>query len=270
MAAPAQSRLVEEALAFAEEAHRHFDASHDMDHIRRVVSLCRRIWSMRGGGSATDETVMLLSAVLHDVEDEKYSAPAAGGGRGGAVQGFLSEALSRCGPPPPPEQQGRGVQGRVEFIIRHVSWQKERRMRDAGVDFDALYAEEPCLAIVQDADRLDAVGALGIARCFTYGATRSRPLYSKASLRMVDEWEKLEGAEVSGYSGPGDLDERCDRIMSAARGGQAGEGDSLEHFFDKLLRLNGRLRTEEGRRIGEERQAFQVQFLKQLRSECQV
>lgn len=88
-----------------------------------------------------------------------------------------------------------------------------------------------CGNSVQDADKLDAIGALGIMRCSAYSAVINRPLY----------------ASTLG----GELDKNC----------------SVQHYHDKLLKLQGLLRTEEGRRLGAERHNFMHLFLKQLESE---
>ena len=84
---------------------------------------------------------------------------------------------------------------------------------------------------VQDADKLDAIGALGIMRCSAYSTVINRPLYAPAP--------------------DGELDKEC----------------SIQHYYDKLLKLQGLLRTEEGRRLGTERHDFMHLFLKQLESE---
>jgi uncharacterized protein len=89
----------------------------------------------------------------------------------------------------------------------------------------------PCVTSVQDADKLDAIGALGIMRCSAYSAMIDRPLYVSTP--------------------DGKLDKNC----------------SIQHYHDKLLKLQGMLRTQEGRRLGEQRHDFMQAFLKQLESE---
>lgn len=84
---------------------------------------------------------------------------------------------------------------------------------------------------VQDADKLDAIGALGIMRCSAYSVVINRPLYASTP--------------------DGDLDQNC----------------SIQHYYDKLLKLQGMLRTEEGRRLGAQRDGFMQSFLQQLELE---
>lgn len=88
-----------------------------------------------------------------------------------------------------------------------------------------------CAHSVQDADKLDAMGALGIMRCSAYSTVINRPLYT--------------------CTPDGELDKNC----------------SIQHYYDKLLKLQGMLRTEEGRLMGAQRHDFMHSFLKQLESE---
>lgn len=88
-----------------------------------------------------------------------------------------------------------------------------------------------CVHSVQDADKLDAIGAFGIMRCSAYSTVINRPLYVSTP--------------------DGELDKNC----------------SIQHYYDKLLKLQGLLRTEEGRRLGKQRHDFMHLFLKHLESE---
>lgn len=86
---------------------------------------------------------------------------------------------------------------------------------------------------VQDADKLDAMGAFGVMRCSAYSVVINRPLYAAKDDGEMDSW--------------------C----------------SIEHYHTKLLKLQGMLRTEEGRRLGEERHKFMLAFLEQVKSEVE-
>lgn len=102
--------------------------------------------------------------------------------------------------------------------------------------------------MVNDADQLDAIGAIGIARCFTFGGARGRPLYDSSTLATG---EAALPKSKEAYAG------------AKTKGNQ----DTVAHFYEKLLHLKGRMRTAEGRRVAEARHAFMVSFLDQLRAE---
>ena len=97
--------------------------------------------------------------------------------------------------------------------------------------------------IVQDADRLDAIGAIGIARTFAYGGNRNRPIYDPAvASKLHDSFEAYANSGTH----------------------------TINHFYEKLLLLRDRLNTAEGRRIGNERHAFMVQFLKNFYNDWDI
>jgi hypothetical protein len=101
--------------------------------------------------------------------------------------------------------------------------------------------------IVQDADRLDAIGAIGIARCLTFGGARGRSLYD-AQTPKLEDWQ-----------------------LGEAREGGAGSGSSstVDHFFDKLLKLKVLMNTESAKKLAQARHDFMLVFLKQMEEEIQ-
>lgn len=99
------------------------------------------------------------------------------------------------------------------------------------------------VGIVQDADRLDAIGAIGIARCFTFGGYKKRPLYDPSQPPRHD----LTMAQYqSGTSTP-----------------------SINHFYEKLLRLKELMKTDAGRRRAEKRHKLMVEYLQAFQDECE-
>lgn len=99
--------------------------------------------------------------------------------------------------------------------------------------------------IVQDSDRLDAIGAIGIARTFTFGGARNRPIYDP-SVPVITELT-AESYKASSKSNP----------------------PTTNHFYEKLLKLKNMMKTKSGQKLAEERHQFMLLFLKQLEDETQ-
>lgn len=185
-----------------------FDASHDFDHIERVrrnaETICKTM-------PEADTTIVQLAVLLHDIDDPKYRTD---------ESRSPQDVLTSIGASPDTIQ-------RVVETIESVSF--------SGGQSKELKSIEG--AIVRDADRLDAIGAIGIARTFAYGGAKGRKLYDKA-----------ESARLS-------MTEEEYRTKSTA---------SVTHFYEKLLLLKDLMVTGEGKRLAEERHAFMVGFLAQL------
>lgn len=128
------------------------------------------------------------------------------------------------------EAISQDIAAKVSKIIENVSYSKEVKRIAGGLQTPW---HESCLELhcVQDADKLDAMGAFGIMRCSAYSAVVNRALYATTN--------------------SGELDTGC----------------SIQHYHDKLLKLQGMLRTTEGRRLGEERHRFMLAFLEQVKAE---
>lgn len=155
-----------------------FDSSHDFDHVRRVLALAKAIL-YKEQPPFYDETVVILAALLHDVDDHKYHIE-------GDVVTAKSLLLKHGANPDLAEK--------VQSIVSGVSYTHEvkdpQRVKD-------LIAQIPEVAIVQDADRLDAIGAIGVGRCFTYGGAKNRSL--DATIGHFDvKLVKLQGMMKTG------------------------------------------------------------------------
>jgi len=198
MASPASltdDPLIEAVTAFVKARMANHDASHDFHHIRRVVGLAQHIASHAPPPAVPlDRRTVTLAALLHDVADRKYLRP------GDDASALVRTTLEALGAPP-------ALAAAVHDICGAVSWSRERADPAAAA---AVLARHPELGAVQDADRLDALGAVGAARAFTYGA---------------------------------------------ARGDGAGRGleGTLAHFDDKLLRIEGTMKTPAGRLMARQR-----------------
>jgi uncharacterized protein len=136
-----------------------YDNSHDYQHILRVLSNTNRILQSElktNPSTIYDTAALFLAALLHDVGDHKYARP------GEDIENQIANALLSHG-------STAALAQKVQVIVKHVSYTHEVANPD-GVR--AVLKEHPELAIVQDADRLDAIGAVGIARCFSFGAAK--------------------------------------------------------------------------------------------------
>lgn len=143
------------------------DGSHDYAHVERVRSLALEIASKEG---TADMQIVEIGALMHDVKDHKYCK--AGEDGQSAVQEFLG-SLGGC---------SKEFIDSVGEVVGNVSYSKE-------VKRGGILPMTPELACVQDADRLDAIGAVGIARCFTFGGSRNRSMYGgpESSLEHFDD-----------------------------------------------------------------------------------
>ena len=106
--------------------------------------------------------------------------------------------------------------------------------------------------IVQDADRLDAIGAIGLARCFAYSGATGRPIIAD-SVADFSQYTAIQ-----------------DKLLSAQSYNDAtlnNTGDAIEHIYEKLLKLKSLMKTASGKRLAEQRHSFMVAFLQQLSQE---
>ena len=190
------SGLISKAWKFAEDymSQPSFDASHDFSHLQRVVNLAHKIYdsSTPQFQAACDRNLVTLLALLHDVGDSKYSNESeAETPTKGVVEAFLLSAGA-------PED----LAAHVQHLVTNVSFSNEQKNKEY---VRALAAQNPELAVVQDADRIDAIGAIGIARVITFGAAR-RPEagwqgvithYGEKLGRLAWEMKTLEGKKLA-------------------------------------------------------------------------
>jgi uncharacterized protein len=193
-------RIIENAKAFAKDIFSADSSGHDYHHTLRVWALARTI----GEAEGADMAVVELAALLHDVDDHKLSPDTAENKDRAA--GFL---------------RSQGVaEDRIKEILRiidRISFSRNTLPPDT--------LEGKC---VQDADRLDALGAIGVARTFAFGGSHGRAIHDP------------EGQD---------------------------RGSSIAHFYDKLLLLKDRMNTETGRRMALHRHEYLKNFLAEFLSE---
>ncbi len=190
--------------AFVEQRLANAEPGHNFSHALRVRSNARKIWQSEGG----DRTIIELAALMHDVADPKVADPATGLA---AIKNQL-KALNHT------EEQIN----QIVHIIQSISFTREK----AGIPCTSLECR-----IVQDADRLDAMGAIGIARAFSYGGRKMRPLWN--------------GPHSEGHE---DYEPQPDE-------------STIQHFYDKLLKLKDLMKTNTGKAMAAERHEFMITYL---------
>ena len=203
--------MIELCKAEVEGIYNQFDASHDLDHIDRVMKNAEKILATE---PSADEQVVRLAVLLHDVEDAKYED---------MHEATTIELLKKI--------------GATKELSTHVLSTIESVSYSGGTEKELTSIEG---AIVRDADRLDAIGAAGIARAFAFGGARGRKLY--------------------------DQQEQARREMSESEY-RTKETATVTHFHEKLLLLKELMVTKEGVRLAKERHDFMVRFLDQLNKE---
>lgn len=158
-----------------------YDMSHDFNHVLRVLALAKHIMAeelMANPSKKFQKQAVILAAILHDVGDKKYVQP------GENSEQLIETLLAKNGCPP------RFV-AKVALIVEHVSYSSEIKRPQL---VKAIAGAHPELAIVQDADRLDAIGAIGIGRTFAYGAAKAPDRGMQGSIEhFTEKLENIEG-----------------------------------------------------------------------------
>jgi uncharacterized protein len=208
--------IIDKTVAFVKDTLAQAEGGHDWWHIYRVWKNAQHIAQEEGG---VETLVVELGALLHDIADSKFHDGDEEIGPKTARE-FLSTL-----------EIGNDVIEHVENIVRHISFKGA---------IEGQKWTSPELAVVQDADRLDAVGAIGIARTFNYGGHMGRGIYDpniKPNLEMTKEAYKNSTAPT------------------------------LNHFYEKLFLLKDMMNTETGKEIAEGRHKFMELYLDQFLSE---
>lgn len=205
--------IVKKAAEFAKIILSGAEAGHDWSHTERVYRNAVRI--LREEVDA-DAEIVELAALMHDIADAKFHDGDEEKGPALAGEFLRKEGF--------PEEKTEHICS----IIRHMSFKGGN---------EALVWTSREMEIVQDADRLDAIGAIGIARAFNYGGFRNRPLYDP----QVPPKKDMKKEEYRQSLSP-----------------------TLNHFYEKLLLLKDRMNTEAGRKMAEKRHIFMEAFLEEF------
>ena len=210
--------LIQNTVNFVKEKLHGAEAGHDWFHIERVWKLSTKIAETE----SCNLEVVELSALLHDIADPKF--------HGGDETLALKISRTFLESENVPEE----IISQVLFIIKNISF------KNRGEVPENLPLE---LQIVQDADRLDAIGAIGIARTFNFGGFKNNLMYHpeiQPKLNMTkDEYKKNEGTTIN-------------------------------HFYEKLLLLKDLMNTDAAKKIAAERHDFMLKFLDEFYKEWNV
>lgn len=210
-----EKEIINKTIAFVKDTLIDAEGGHDWFHIERVYKNTLLI-------AKTEDVnifVVSLGALLHDIADSKFHDGDETVGPKTAREFLFNLNVDSI------------VIEHVVNIIKNISFK-------GGNEIQKFTSPE--LNVVQDADRLDAIGAIGIARCFNYGGFKNRQLHNpeiKPNLNMSKAEYKLSTAPT------------------------------INHFYEKLLLLKDRMNTKTGKKIALERHAFMELYLKQFYNE---
>ncbi|WP_277584318.1 HD domain-containing protein [Psychrobacillus antarcticus] len=202
---------MEQCENLVKKVYRHFDASHDFQHIERVR---KNAFDIADTEPTANREMIELAVLLHDVSDPKYSSKE--------------------------KQEEDRIIKQLNLSAKKITQVKEIITAISFNGGHEVEAETIEAKIVRDADRLDAIGAVGIARTFAYGGAKGRLLYD------ANETPR-ESMSVEEY-----------RTKQTA---------SVTHFYEKLLKLSEGMQTKKGKELAIERHAFMELFLENLRKE---
>lgn len=210
--------LIQNTVEFVKEKLEGAEAGHDWFHIERVWKLSKKIAETE----SCNQEVVELAALLHDIADPKFH------------NGDETLALKVSREFLESQNAAEELIEQVLFIIKNISF------KNRGEVPQNLPVE---LKIVQDADRIDAIGAIGIGRTFNFGGFKNNPMYDpnvEPKLNMSKEEYKKSN------------------------------GTTINHFYEKLLLLKDLMNTEKGKEIAGERHDFMLKFLDQFYKEWNV
>ena len=216
---------VEQTIAFVKETLKGAEGGHDWFHIQRVFNNALLI----AKDEKVDIQVVSLGALLHDIADAKFHEGDESIGPKLAREFLLSIKMDSS------------VIDHVVLIIENISFKSG--LKNSGESKVEERFDSRELQVVQDADRLDAIGAIGIARAFNYGGFKNRELYNpeiSPNLRMDKETYKNSKAPT------------------------------INHFYEKLLLLKDKMNTSTGKKLAEERHRFMLDYLEQFYREWNV
>lgn len=212
-----QEKIIASTITFVKKELKDAEGGHDWFHTQRVLNNAQLIAKTED----VNNFVVILGALLHDIADAKFY-------NGDETIGpkVASEFLKK-------QEVSNLVIEHVVNIIKHISF---KNSFDKGTK---IFTSKE-LEVIQDADRLDAIGAIGIARCFNYGGFKNRSLYDPEiipNLNMTKEDYKKSTAPT------------------------------INHFYEKLLLLKEQMNTTSGKKIATQRHNFMEMYLKQFYDE---
>jgi uncharacterized protein len=209
------SEIIEATKTFVQQQLENAEGGHDWFHILRVYNNAKLI----SKNENVDPFIVALGALLHDIADSKFHSGNEAIGPEIARK-FLFE-----------HDVDSSVIEHVIRILENISFKGGN---------EAQKFRSPELDVIQDADRLDAIGAIGIARCFNYGGYKNRTIFDPDILPNMN----MTKEEYKASNSP-----------------------TINHFYEKLLLLKDKMNTKTGRRIATARHGFMEQYLEQFYAE---
>lgn len=209
------SQLINNTIRFVQQELQNAEGGHDWFHIERVWATAKLIAQSEN----VDTEIVELGALLHDIADSKFHDGDENIGPKKALDFLITQEIDTL------------IIDHVILIIENISFK-------GGHQQQSFYSAE--LAVVQDADRLDAIGAIGIARTFNYGGFKNRTMYNpeiQPDMNMSKETYKASTAPT------------------------------INHFYEKLLLLKDKMNTNAGKELAEQRHQFMETYLEQFYDE---
>lgn len=195
-----ENQVINRIEDFSKKSTQGFDSGHDWWHLNRVRNLALYLQQAENTG---DRIIIEISALLHDIDDKKFRTTV-----GPGADAIISELLMEL-------KVGEKIIHEVIRINKYISFSSGAKNEISSPEF----------LIVQDADRLDAIGAIGIARAFNYGGFRNNAIYIPENDGLVNN------------------------------------SSTIGHFYDKLLLLRDMMNTSTARELASERHEILEQFL---------
>ncbi len=212
-----ERQIIENTIAFVKKALKNAEGGHDWFHIERVYNNALLI----AKDERVDTFIVALGALLHDIADAKfYEGDESIGPK--MAKDFLKK-----------QNVSETLIQKIESIIRNISFKN-------SLDKTNVSPLTPELQVIQDADRLDALGAIGIARAFNYGGFKNRVLFDpsiKPKMKQSKEEYKKSKAPT------------------------------INHFYEKLFLLKDKMNTKTGKKMALKRHEYMEHFLKQFYKE---
>ena len=208
-------QLIENTIAYVKKELATAEGGHDWFHIERVYKNSLLISKTEN----VDSLIVALGALLHDIADSKFYKGDETVGPKKAREFLESQNVKE------------GVINHIIKIIENISFK-------GGNKKQGFFSNE--LAVLQDADRLDAIGAIGIARCFNYGGFKNRKLYDPEIAPNLN----MTPTEYKSSTAP-----------------------TINHFYEKLLLLKDKMNTQTGKQIAQNRHDYMERFLEQFYGE---
>jgi len=211
-----KTQIIQSTIDFVKNTLEGAEGGHDWFHIERVYQNAKLI----AQGEDVDLFIVELGSLLHDIADAKFYDGDESVGPKKAAKFLRSLDVNES------------IIAHIENIIRYVSF---KTSLENGDKFDSIE-----LQVIQDADRLDAIGAIGIARTFNYGGFKNRVLYDPEIKPLINQDKETY---------------------------KNSKAPTINHFYEKLLLLKDKMNTKTGKQIAEKRHQFMELYLDQFYKE---